>query len=681
MNANFIIYCFLSLGFLAFALLAALSWKGRPTGFRLILAGAMSSIWGAMHALSANGFEISAGAIWIVEMLRNVGWLWFLMGASENVLTERMKSLCDVFGISSLLIIPIFWVFPSEQLGSWTPIKFMSVATIAFSVVLLFLLIRIYQKADKDVSRSSRYLLISLGSVFLYDLISFSLELSNSWPQENLLTIRGLIGVISIPFLVLSARYNRSWSIDIFISRHVVFYSTTFLAVGLYFLTMLLGGFYLKSIDSRWGALLESGFFVLCGLLLLWAIFSRGLKKKVRVYISKNFFRYKYEYREEWLRFISRLSAHGSQEVPHAALAAVVEVMKSDKGLLFYLNSNSGSFDFIAALPNIGQGYLYQDAVSATEGWIEFLEKKKWIVDFNEFKDSPDLYAGMVFPAWMIRDAQWRLLSPIMNSNELVGFMLLGEPPPPFFLTYEDRDLLITLGRQVATQLSQYVANKKLTEVQQFEAFNRLTAYMMHDLKNSAAQMSLLVKNSIKYKNNPEFIDDAIATIDGVVKRIDHLIEQLKTGSEVVINQRLVLDRVVRRAVELASAELPQPKLFLADINLLIDADIDKLISVLGHLIKNAQQATTDQGSVEVIQSLLGKSALIEIKDDGCGMDEFFIREKLFRPFFSTKGTRGMGIGAHQARDYIQSIGGNLLVESKLGVGTCIKVTIPCASA
>lgn len=681
MNASFIIYLFVSLGFLAFSLLSALSWKGKATGLKLILSAAMTAVWAAINALNAQDLDISPETIWIIEMLHYAGWLWFVLAASAPVLTEYMKSAADVFGISALLVIPVFWVFPSDQLGSWSPIKALAVAAIAFAVVIIVLLIRLYLKAEQEIARSARYLLMGLGPVFLYDLIVFSQSESMSGLQASMDAMRGLISGIALPFIVLSTRYNRNWSVDIFISRHVVFYSATFLAVGLYFMTMLLGGMYLKGLDNQWGSLLEFVFFVICGLLLLWAIFSRPLKKRIRVYISKNFFRYKYEYREEWLGFIARLSAYGNQDIQNAALASVTEVIKSDRALLFYLDTNSKSFECIAAIPNLAHKYSMQASVSSSEEWIKFLEKKKWIVDFEELKNHPDLYGDLLIPDWVTQGTQWRLLSPILSSNELVGFFLLGEPPPPFFLTYEDRDLLITLGREVAAHLSQYAANKKLSEIQQFEAFNRLTAYMMHDLKNSAAQMSLLVNNAVKYKNNPEFIDDAISTVDSVVRRIDRLIEQLKAGSEVVINQRIVLDRVVNKAIELVGVELPKPKLVVNSEDLLVDADIDKLVSVFSHLIRNAQQATTPKGRVEVIQSIVGDDAMIEIKDDGCGMDEAFIREKLFRPFFSTKGTRGMGIGAHQARDYIQSIGGRLLVDSKVGVGTCISVIIPRAFA
>ena len=137
-----------------------------------------------------------------------------------------------------------------------------------------------------------------------------------------------------------------------------------------------------------------------------------------------------------------------------------------------------------------------------------------------------------------------------------MGFVLLYDPPPPFELTYEDRDLLKTVGRHVATQIAQQEADRKLTESRQFEAYNRLTAFMMHDLKNSAAQLRLIVDNYERHKRNPEFIDDAIGTIANAVERMTRLIDQLRgsTTPERLARVDLADDRARRRSAAVRSA-------------------------------------------------------------------------------------------------------------------------------
>src|SRR5690606_24296409 len=152
-------------------------------------------------------------------------------------------------------------------------------------------------------------------------------------------------------------------------------------------------------------------------------------------------------------------------------------------------------------------------SMSEDEPLVRFMRERRWIVDLRERERAPALYDDVPLPEWLARDARWRLVSPIFRLDGLGGFFVVFEPPAPFELTYEDRDLLNTAGQHVATLLLQHEADRRLAELSQFEAYNRLTAFVMHDLKNSAAQLSLVVGNAVKHKHNPEFIDDAIETI------------------------------------------------------------------------------------------------------------------------------------------------------------------------
>ena len=68
---------------------------------------------------------------------------------------------------------------------------------------------------------------------------------------------------------------------------------------------------------------------------------------------------------------------------------------------------------------------------------------------------------------------------------------------------------------------------------------------------------------------------------------------------------------------------------------------------------------------------------MVEIEDSGSGMDDDFIRHRLFKPFDSTKGLTGMGIGVFESRDYIRSLGGDINVSSKPGEGSLFRVMIP----
>jgi putative PEP-CTERM system histidine kinase len=319
------------------------------------------------------------------------------------------------------------------------------------------------------------------------------------------------------------------------------------------------------------------------------------------------------------------------------------------------------------------------EALDLDSDLIRFLSTKQWIIDIDEYRTTPDLYQNIRLPPWMTDVPHLRIVSPMLQLNELVGFFVLYEPPPPFELTFEDRDLLKTVGRHVATQLAQHEADRRLAESRQFEAYNRLTAFMMHDLKNSIAQLQLIVANAGKHKTNPEFIDDSIATIDNTVERMTRLIEQISSTSANVRLRHVALDDLVRTAVTRCAQRSPVPTLRANAEEAIVQADPERLTAVIEHVIRNAQDAALEASNVSIETSRTGAEATVLVVDTGKGMEPEFVRERLFRPFDSTKGSKGMGIGAYQTREYIQMLGGRVEVQSSPGSGTRFSITLPVA--
>ena len=266
---------------------------------------------------------------------------------------------------------------------------------------------------------------------------------------------------------------------------------------------------------------------------------------------------------------------------------------------------------------------------------------------------------------------------PLLLPDSLLGFIVLEKPHAPHRLTWEDTDLLRIVGKQVAGFLAQDMAAQSLLEARQFQAYNRLTTFIMHDLKNLIAQQSLVVKNAAKYKHDPKFVEDAIATIDNSVQRMNRLLSELNRGESEGSASRVELNRLLRQVVESCGHRLPKAS-FETDIDdLHVMARENRLATIVGHLIRNAQEATPKDGKV-VVRLCMGEgNAVVEIKDTGEGMDAAFVRERLFKPFDTTKGSKGMGIGVYQAREVVRMTGGELLVASTPGEGTCIRIVLP----
>jgi putative PEP-CTERM system histidine kinase len=314
-------------------------------------------------------------------------------------------------------------------------------------------------------------------------------------------------------------------------------------------------------------------------------------------------------------------------------------------------------------------------ALADADELLSFLERKQWMVDVREYRQTPDVYENLALPASLEIAGRDHIVLPLLVQSSVIGVLVLDYPPPPFEPTYEDRDLLKTVGRHVATYIAQHEADRRLAENQQFEAYHRLTAFVMHDLKNLAAQLSLIVANAARHKRTPEFVDDAISTVAHSTERMQRLIEQLQGRELRSPARRVRVADLLQRAVERCAPRKPVPRIE-TDIDASVEADPERLISVVEHIVRNAQDATPEDGTITVHAETRDDSILIAVTDTGCGMSPDFIGARLFRPFDTTKGSKGMGIGAYQAREYVTSLGGVLTVRSTPGKGSTFEILL-----
>jgi putative PEP-CTERM system histidine kinase len=405
-----------------------------------------------------------------------------------------------------------------------------------------------------------------------------------------------------------------------------------------------------------------------------------SLRRWVRVHFLKTFNLYKYDYRREWLRFIQTLSVAESAQVHDIAVLAVAQIVKSPGGVVWARQPGDSFYTPVGSWEcEIPQRALVpQDA-----SFVRFLEKRQWIIDLNELKKRPKLYGGLELSDPFQNERAWWLIVPLFLGERLFGFIVLLKPLIVFSLNFEDHDLLKTVGRQVATHINQAEIDRRLSEVSQFTTYNRLGAYLMHDLSNLIAQHSLVVQNAERFRDNPDFVDDAIKTIAHSVSRMERLISQLSRRPVSPQSQRIDIREILITAAKRSAQRKPVPNNSICEIQTPIYslADPEQLTTVIEHLIRNAQESIRGEGVVDIQLDASNNMAQINITDTGCGMSQEFIRDRLFRPFDSTKGSESMGIGAYQAREYIRSLGGQVEVSSEVGVGTTFSLRLPISRA
>jgi len=253
---------------------------------------------------------------------------------------------------------------------------------------------------------------------------------------------------------------------------------------------------------------------------------------------------------------------------------------------------------------------------------------------------------------------------------------VLAQPRTPMDLDWEVRDLLKTAARQAAGFLAQMHATEALLEARKFDAFNRMSAFVVHDLKNIVTQLSLMLKNAERHRGNPEFQADMLTTVENSLEKMRQMMLQLREGERPVGRSSGVdLHGVVARIAQATRQRGRTLEVSGVD-QLATRGHEQRLERVIGHVVQNALDATPESGRVWVkLQQSAGR-ALVEVGDTGAGMSPEFIQSRLFRPFNSTKSS-GMGIGSYESFQYVKELGGSIDVKSELGHGTVVTLLLP----
>ena len=657
-----------------FALYLLLAWRGGRAGATLLAAVLGGALWsiGAYLAL-ASGERWLLVATGLLDSVRIAAWYAFLLvllelSGSDRMLIRRMASAAVVVSVA----LAVFQIPFDPSAWSARGVMLCSLLAAVFGLVLIEQLIR---NLPPDGRWGLKPMAIGLVAAFAFDVYLYAEGLMFQSVDGAVWAVRGFVHALILPLVALTVARNPGWRIHISVSRQVVFHTSALLASGAYLLVVAGAGYYLRIFGGDWGRAFQVAL-VFAGLLALVVVaVSASLRARLRVWLSKHLFAYKYDYRSEWLGFTQALAGSSGQRSPQeAVIKALADLVESPGGGIW--------------LKGVGGGLRFQGRLNMAECHADepedgplasFLEASGWIVNLAEYRSRRELYRGLTLPTWLSRLENAWLVVPLVSNGELVGFVVLLSPRTPMEVDWEVLDLLKTAQHQAASFLSQLQAQEALLEAKKFDAFNRMSAFVVHDLKNLVAQLSLLMKNAERHRDNPEFQQDVLDTVAHVEKRMRALMAQLLEKSPIDPRRAVDLTALVARIVDNKSRQKPAPEMTVsADVTVLAHAD--RLERILGHIVQNAMDATADDGKVTIrVARVESRRALVSVSDTGCGMSAEFVRDGLFKPFQSTKSS-GMGIGAYESRQYLQEIGGAIEVASELGVGTEMRVLLPlCA--
>ncbi|WP_432468427.1 XrtA/PEP-CTERM system histidine kinase PrsK [Agarivorans sp. Z349TD_8] len=665
-----------SLAAIIYLLFSLLLLTTKQSGFQrqaLSLAVFFTFIWAVLGAAQMR-FSFSLGYFYSLESLRNGLWMLLLYATIAprfsfgNLLQgswRRKGVLLGLLVIALLQLLAAIFHVPLNQ--------FWLISQLSQAVVGLWLIEQLYRRIDVTARPTIKPMCLGLGSMFAFDFSLYANALITSGISFDFWVLRGLVAILAAPLVLLSARRVKRWSTKIYVSRDVIYHSTLLLVAGAYLLMMALVGYYLRYEGGDWGSIAQNGFFALSVLVLVSLFLSEKLRKQLKVQITKHFFANKYEYREEWMKFAAVLEDDGISPYAialkainqpfdcHFASLAIVEngrfIVKAS------YNLREDDSQILACLEHLGMAAI----------------EHQWIVDIAELKADPSVVPFKVSTLDLQQITKFAYVIPTSTAAGFKGAILLSPPTSIHSVNWEDRDLMRAISRQLAVYLNLHRSNLALAESQQFDTFNRMSAYLVHDLKNVLAQLQLLSKNAIKHKHNPEFIDDAFDTVDSAASRLRKVVAHLSNKQRIdTVVAPFNLLRALQQVLKVKVSNLPAPELdYQIGSDFELVGDQERFINVLSHLVQNAQDASDESGQVLLRASLQAQTCLVEVEDKGVGMSVDFIDNRLFKPFDTTKGNAGMGVGAYDAKRFVEELGGHIQVISKQGEGSLFKLFLP----
>ena len=635
----------------------------------LIFYTMISIVWAYMNGVAERP-AFSNQWSFILENLQKYCLALFLFSALSRT-DQKLPQLLGQPKLRLVLMAFFIWLLSALVVKIETQIQLL--VALVLTVVLLAMVEAIYRQSGIQ-KWQFKPLVIAVGGSLLFDFYLLAEAALLGEVNHQTWQARGYVHVMMLPFLVVAVKRIKSWGINVYVSRDIVLQSSMVLGAGIYLCMLAVVGYYLSYFGGDWTTLLQV-VFIVCGCVVLSVLlFSNTIRRKSKVFIEKHFFANTFDYRIKWVELSRELKQVEivDQNAPAVCLRAWCQAIGYSHGALVKF-AVDGEPQFLAHTPT------YQTdptALLLAHGYQQEFQHKYWLLDFDDLQDE---HVIKLKQKTGLSHLEFSLLVPIQQNNKLWGCCLLQpEVNEKLKLNWELRDYMSAVSEQISSYLFMSEASKALSENAQFIAFSRMSAFVVHDLKNVKAQIDMLLKNAQRHRHNPDFVDDAFATIEAMQHRLQNMLSQLtnkQSGSE--RNKRVHIGAMLKTLIEQrCTGQTPVPELQVKrDCELFVDTE--RFSNILFHLIDNAQHATPDEGSVVVVLDLDSQHMQLEIRDTGCGMSEEFIRDRLFKPFDTTKGNAGMGIGAYDAQNFVLQNGGRLTVQSELYLGSTFTIRLP----
>ena len=578
--------------------------------------------------------------------------------------------------------------FPGPGDGFWfrlggQPAKALNVLCLVATVLILMNLERTFRSAVGTTRWRIKFFVLGLAVIFGARFYARSQALVFSGYDlglTNIETVALLLGCV-----LMAAAYFRSGfiEIDVYPSRAVLHTSVTVLLAGIYLFFVGVLAQIVVHFGGAGNFPLEA-FLVLLGLIILAVLLlSNRVRQSIQLFISRHFARPQHDFRQIWTRFTASMSSVLDEgDLCVAAGRLISETFNALSVSIWFLDSQ---YERLVRASST----LHSEQEQAGDSTREVAAKEWNSISLNKLSRPFELERAKEkwtenlkeISAGRFRTGGNRICVPLLAGEHRLGVIILADRVSGIRYTGEEMDLLKCIGDQVGVSLLNLRLTKKIMLGKELEAFQTMSAFFIHDLKNTASTLSLMLQNLPIHFDDPAFRKDALRSIGGTVDRINDLISSLSAfRHELHLNPteldlNLLVTEILKSLDCAGDAELvtkldPLPKMV---------GDREQLRSMVTNLLLNARDAVGGAGRIMVETRQRNGWVTLSIADNGCGMTPAFVKDSLFRPFSTTK-KKGLGIGMFHAKMIVEAHRGNIQVKSELGSGTTFEVMLPLKS-
>ncbi len=595
----------------------------------------------------------------------------------------------DLMGLGGCLIVfaPNWGILESCKVGGIAPYidinrygRILCIFLLGCTLAILMNLENTWRSAENSARRRVKYALLGLMGAFVFQGYVLTVALLFRGVDASLLAARSVAFFLAVLLLAYAVLRERLLNVEVYIGREVAYTSLTLLGAGIYLVVI---GLLFKALQV---AHVQLNLFVMsAGVFLMLFLLGAGLtnesvRQRLRVFVDRNFYTNKHDYRVQWERFSARTSAVLEREVAAERIVDFVgDAFYAEKVALLLTDADARRVSLCMtrdAQGNKERSHQSNASLSATlRDWLRHCELS------GAERSITSEVASVIPPSSSFTP---ELCVPLRVENTVLGLIAVGKKRVERGYDREDLELLTTLSRQGAVALLNVQLAEELATAKEIESFHKLTSFVLHDLKNCISMLSLLMKNAERNFSNPEFQRDALKTIGSTVSKMQGLIQRLaetRTIGQMTVQppaHPVNLRQLVKDCIERLQTSL-SPSVRLENlVNGMPDVlgDAESLQKVLTNLLINAVEAVDGRGEI-VVRSACGPEGVkIIVSDNGCGMSPEFVEKRLFQPFASTK-SKGLGIGLYQCKAIVEAHGGSIEVESAEGKGTTMTVTLP----